>query len=177
MLKGGIIEIMSKKDELRGLISFIGIGSNMSDPTSRCREAIERIASSKDIRFVQQSSLYRSEPVGFESQEWFANAVVEIRTILPPKQLLDTMKLIEKEMGRVESIRWGPRVIDLDILLYSQDIIKEETLVIPHPELHRRRFVIVPLCEIAPYLIHPAFGISIRGLLDRLEDTHIVEKI
>ncbi len=79
-------------------------------------------------------------------------------------------------MGRTEGPRWGPRVIDLDILLYGQEVIAEEGLVIPHPELHRRRFVLEPLCELASYAIHPAFGVSVRGLLDRLTDPGLVER-
>ncbi len=78
-------------------------------------------------------------------------------------------------MGRSEGAKWGPRIIDLDILLYGQEVIQEEGLVIPHPELHRRRFVLAPLCELASYLIHPVFGVSVRGLMDRLTDTGRVE--
>jgi 7,8-dihydro-6-hydroxymethylpterin-pyrophosphokinase len=78
-------------------------------------------------------------------------------------------------MGRSEGAKWGPRIIDLDILLYGQEVIQEEGLVIPHPELHRRRFVLAPLCELASYTIHPAFGVSVRGLMDRLTDTGRVE--
>jgi 2-amino-4-hydroxy-6-hydroxymethyldihydropteridine diphosphokinase len=162
---------------IEGLISFIGIGSNISDPVDHCKEAIERIGLIEGIKILRSSSLYRTEPVGFIKQNWFVNAVVEVRTLLTPKELLKALKIVEREMGRGENLRWGPRIIDLDILLYNQDIIQEESLVIPHPELHKRRFVLVPLCEIAPYALHPAFGISIRGLADRLEDSSIVELI
>jgi 7,8-dihydro-6-hydroxymethylpterin-pyrophosphokinase len=86
------------------------------------------------------------------------------------------LKGIERQMGRIEGPRWGPRVIDLDLLLYGQEVVAEEGLVIPHPEMHRRRFVLEPLCEIASYVVHPAFGVSLRGLLDRLEDPSRVER-
>ena len=127
------------------------------------------------IRLLRTSSLYRTEPVGPQDQEWFINAVAEIRTSLPPRVLLETMKDIERRMGRTETVKWGPRVIDLDILLYGQEVIQEGDLVVPHPELHRRRFVLVPLCELASYAVHPAFGVSLRGLLDRLTDPARVE--
>lgn len=149
----------------------------MSDPVRQCRDAINQVHLINDVKVLQQSSLYRSEPVGYENQEWFVNAAVELRTILTPFQLLEALKCIEKKMGRTKSVKWGPRIIDLDILLYGQDIIQEETLRVPHPEMHKRRFVLMPMCEIAPYAIHSGFGISIRGLLDRLDDNHIVEMI
>lgn len=101
-------------------------------------------------------------------QDWFVNAVAEIRTVLTPRDLLSALLRIESRMGRVRTERWGPRVIDLDLLLYGQSVIEEPGLTVPHPELHKRRFVLVPLNEIAPYAVHPVFGISVRGLLDRL---------
>jgi 2-amino-4-hydroxy-6-hydroxymethyldihydropteridine diphosphokinase len=164
-------------DVLRGPICFIGIGSNMAEPENRCREAIDRISRMEGLKPERVSSFYRTEPVGLTVQEWFVNAVCEIRTLLAPRRLHQNLKDMEIRMGRTETVKWGPRVIDLDLLLYSQDIIKEEDLVIPHPELHKRRFVLVPLCEIAPYVIHPTFGVSMKGLLDRLQDHHIVERM
>jgi 2-amino-4-hydroxy-6-hydroxymethyldihydropteridine diphosphokinase len=128
----------------------------------------------KGAKLLQKSSLYNTEPVGSLNQDWFINAVAEIRTVLSVHELLKALRAIEKDMGRIVNVKWGPRIIDLDILLYGQDIIQEKDLIIPHPELHKRRFVLVPLCEIASYVIHPAFGVSIRGLMDRLEDRGIV---
>ena len=162
--------------ELRGTIAFIGIGSNLRDPAVQCRDAFRRIGSIPGIRLLRRSSLYRTEPVGFQDQPWFINAVAEIRTGLRPRKLLDTLKEIEREMGRTDGPRGGPRVIDLDLLLYGQNVVAEEGLIIPHPEMHRRRFVLEPLCELASYVIHPAFGVSVRGLLDRLTDPGLVER-
>ena len=111
-------------------------------------------------------------------QDWFVNAAVEIRTLLPPRQLLDVLLGIEDAMGRRRKARWGPRVIDLDLLFYGQAILSEPGLIVPHPEAHKRRFVLVPLAEIAPCAVHPLYGISVRGLLDRLEETEgIVERL
>jgi 2-amino-4-hydroxy-6-hydroxymethyldihydropteridine diphosphokinase len=158
-----------------GVIAFIGIGANMGRPAEMCRTTLGKLAEIPGIKLLRSSSLYRTEPVGPRQQEWFINAVAEIRTNLSPRVLLETLKDIERRLGRTETVKWGPRVIDLDILLYGQEVIQEGDLVVPHPELHRRRFVLVPLCEIASYAIHPAFGVSIRGLLDRLTDLSRVD--
>lgn len=152
-------------------ICFIGIGSNLGDPLSNCLDAIATLISLEQISLTQQSSFYKTEPVGFRDQDWFVNGVVEVKTAYSPRSLLETLKVIEYEMGRRAGEKWGPRVIDLDILFYGQEIINEKDLIIPHPELHKRRFVLIPLNEIAPYVIHPAFGVSVQGLLGRLEDT------
>jgi 2-amino-4-hydroxy-6-hydroxymethyldihydropteridine diphosphokinase len=158
-----------------GVIAFIGIGANMGRPTEACRTAVEKLAEIPGVRLLRSSSLYRTEPVGPQEQEWFINAVAEIRTDLSPRKLFSALKEIERRMGRTVGAKWGPRVIDLDLLLYGQEVTREEGLVIPHPELHGRRFVLIPLCELASYVIHPAFGVSVRGLLDRLTDPARVE--
>ncbi|MEA2014280.1 MAG: 2-amino-4-hydroxy-6-hydroxymethyldihydropteridine diphosphokinase, partial [Thermodesulfobacteriota bacterium] len=123
----------------------------------------------------RHSSLYSTQPVGFEEQDWFVNGVVEIRSILGPRALMNVMQGVEDEMGRNRGERWGARIIDIDILLYGQFVTEEEGLVIPHAELHKRRFALVPLSEIAPCAIHPAYGVSVKGLLDRLQDKNKVE--
>jgi 2-amino-4-hydroxy-6-hydroxymethyldihydropteridine diphosphokinase len=157
------------------IISFIGLGSNMENPAARCMEAIQYIETIEGCNVLRRSSFYRTEPVGLLDQDWFVNAVIEIRTAFSARVLMQQLQAIENKMGRQKSEKWGPRIIDLDILLYGQDIIKEDKLTIPHPEFHSRRFVLVPLEEIAPYVIHPAFGVSVAGLMDRLEDTSRVE--
>ena len=161
--------------DIRGIISFVGIGSNLENPAARCVEATEHIAAIDGCKVLRQSSLYRTEPVGFPDQEWFINAVIEMRTALTAHRLMRELQGIENRMGRHKTARWGPRIIDLDILLYGQEVLQEDDLIVPHPELHKRRFVLTPLNEIASCVIHPSFGISVAGLLDRLEDTGIVE--
>lgn len=155
---------------LRGVIAYIGVGSNLEEPLRQCRLALQNISALNDTRLLRASSFYRTEPVGVREQAAFVNAVAEIRTELSPGTLLGALKAIEHQMGRRETLRWGPRIIDLDILLYGLDIVQEEDLIIPHPEFHKRRFVLAPLCEISSYVIHPAFGISMQGLLIRLDD-------
>jgi 2-amino-4-hydroxy-6-hydroxymethyldihydropteridine diphosphokinase len=158
-----------------GIISFIGIGSNQGDPLARCLEALEGMAAIEGCKILRGSSFYRTEPVGFLEQEWFVNAVIEMRTALSVQVLMKELQAIEARMGRQKQLKWGPRIIDLDILLYGQEVISDGSLTIPHPELHKRRFALEPLYEIAPYVIHPAFGVSMAGLMGRLEDTSKVE--
>ena len=165
------------KESLPDSIAFLSVGSNLGDPAQNCITAIEWIAQSEAVKVLRQSSFYRTEPVGMADQPWFVNVVLEIRTTLDPRGLLNFLKSIEKKMGRQADRKWGPRVIDLDILFFGLMVIQDKDLQVPHPELHRRRFVLVPLLEIAPYTIHPVFGISVKGLMDRLQDVSKVEKI
>lgn len=165
------------REEVLGVIAYIGIGSNLGQPLEQCLEAIKCLSSVNGITLLRCSSLYRTEPIGLKNQPWFVNAVAEIRTSLSPRALLRILMQIEEAMGRVREAHWGPRIIDLDILLFGQEIVQEQDLKIPHPELHKRRFVLIPLSELASYAIHPAFGVSIRGLMERLEDDSRVERI
>lgn len=158
---------------LRGVIAYVGVGSNLEEPLRQCRLAVQNLETLNGTRILRTSSFYRTEPVGVREQAPFVNAVAEIRTELSARTLLVALKAIEQVMGRRESLRWGPRVIDLDILLYGQDLVEEEDLVIPHPEFHKRRFVLAPLCEISSYVIHPAFGITMQGLLTRLGEDDV----
>jgi 2-amino-4-hydroxy-6-hydroxymethyldihydropteridine diphosphokinase len=153
------------------VVAYIGIGANIGSLVEQCREAVSRLRATPGIADLRTSSLYRTEPIGPEGQDWFINLAVEIKTDIPYRRLFDILKNIEKLMGRTEELRWGPRVIDLDLLLYGQAVIDEEGLTVPHPEMHKRRFVLEPLCEIASYTIHPLFNVSARGLLDRLSET------
>jgi 2-amino-4-hydroxy-6-hydroxymethyldihydropteridine diphosphokinase len=161
------------KDQ-RGIICFIGIGANLEQPALRCLEAVDRISSNLGVKVLKRSSLYWTEPFHVSGQNWFVNAVIEIKTMFTPGDLLILLQNIEIDMGRTNKRDEGPRIIDLDILLYGQEVIHEQDLTIPHPKLHKRRFVLVPLCEIASYVIHPAFGVSIKGLMDRLQDENRV---
>ncbi|OIP90935.1 MAG: 2-amino-4-hydroxy-6-hydroxymethyldihydropteridine diphosphokinase [Syntrophobacterales bacterium CG_4_8_14_3_um_filter_58_8] len=160
---------------IRGIVAFIGIGANLGDPAAQCRDAVRRVGTTSGVSVLRCSSLYRTAPVGPLEQGWFINAVAEVRTDLSPTKLFEALKAIERQMGRTDGPRWGPRVIDLDILLYGQEVVDRKGLKIPHPEMHRRRFVLAPLCELASYVIHPAFGVSARGLLDRLTDPGVVD--
>ncbi len=162
---------------LNGVICYIGIGSNLGNSLRNCKNSVDLISRIRGVELSAVSSFYRTEPVGNVSQNYFINAVVEIKTILSPADLFESLQAIENNMGREREIKGGPRIIDLDLLFYGQNVICESDLKIPHPEIHKRRFVLEPLLEIASYFIHPSFGISVRGLKDRLQDDKIVEKI
>jgi 2-amino-4-hydroxy-6-hydroxymethyldihydropteridine diphosphokinase len=152
--------------------AFIGIGSNLGDRKANFLEAIDRIQKIAGTRIVKQSSLYESEPLG-DAKTWFVNAVVELETDCSADELLKRLKQIETVMGRkrVRGKRWGSRVIDLDILFFDNEIINKRTLKVPHPELHNRRFVLAPLSELAPQLIHPKLSASVSELLAGVKDT------
>ncbi len=150
---------------------YIGIGSNLGDRRANSLEAIERVGKLPGTRVVRTSSLYESEPLG-DAKTWFVNGVIEVETELAPEALLKKLKAIEEAMGRrrVAGKRWGSRVIDLDILLCDQEVINKRTLKVPHPELHKRRFVLMPLAELAPHVVHPQLGQSISALLATVQD-------
>lgn len=160
---------------MREIFCYIGIGSNLGDALQNCKDAIGNLSRINEIQLTGWSSFYKSEPVGIEEQDWFVNAVVEIKTTLAASDLLYVLQSIEKAMGRKKETKGGPRIIDLDLLFYGQDVIAEDDLRVPHPEIHKRRFVLEPLHEIASYFIHPAFGVSVRGLKERLSDQENVQ--
>jgi 2-amino-4-hydroxy-6-hydroxymethyldihydropteridine diphosphokinase len=160
---------------LREIVCYIGIGSNLGDPLQNCEDAMLNLSRINEIQLTGESSFYNAEPVGIENQDWFVNAVVEIKTTLAARDLLHVLQSIEIAMGRKRETKGGPRIIDLDLLFYGHNVIDEEGLTVPHPEVHKRRFVLEPLGEIASYFIHPAFGVSVRGLKDRLSDKKVVQ--
>jgi 2-amino-4-hydroxy-6-hydroxymethyldihydropteridine diphosphokinase len=151
-------------------IAYIGIGSNVGDKVKNCLEAIERIVVADQNELIGRSSLYRTDPWGNENQDWFVNAAIVIRTSLDPEGLLEHLRKVEEQLQKKKEERWGPRNIDLDILFFNNEILETPALTIPHPFLHLRRFVLVPLQEICPNFIHPQLGLSITELLERSED-------
>jgi 2-amino-4-hydroxy-6-hydroxymethyldihydropteridine diphosphokinase len=158
-------------------IAYIGIGSNLGDKVLQCQRAVQEILKIDRHRLLAQSSLYKSLPLGYTDQDWFVNGVIEIETDLEPLPLLQELKSIEERFGRRQTFRWGPRVIDLDILFYGERKVREALLEIPHPRLHERQFVLIPLAEIAPDFVHPVLGKTIRELLENFSHDQGVEKI
>ncbi len=148
--------------------AFIGAGANLGEPVRRIRQAREELRRSPGIKFLGASSLYRTQPVGPVEQPPFINAVFEIEPGIGPHDLLALLLDIEEKMGRVRKERWGPRVIDLDLLFYGDAVIDEKGLEAPHPRLHERRFVLAPLAEIAPGFVHPVIRKSVSELLAEL---------
>ena len=155
---------------------YIGFGSNIGDRLVHIQNAIHALSKTEGIALQKISSVYKTDPIGYEAQAQFLNGVAAIQTSVPPLSLLHILKDIETTIGRQHRIRWGPREIDLDILIYGDLCFQTEKLVIPHPEMHHRRFVLAPLAEIALDLVHPVFQETVHTLLERLEDDKTVVK-
>ncbi|MCE5311867.1 MAG: 2-amino-4-hydroxy-6-hydroxymethyldihydropteridine diphosphokinase [Nitrospiraceae bacterium] len=147
----------------------ISIGSNMGDRQKNCAEAL-RLMQEKGIRIIKTSGMYETEPWGVEDQPVFINMAAAVGTELGPKSLLNELKMIEKCMGRTGSFKWGPRIIDLDIIFYDDIVMDMPGLKIPHNRAHERRFVLEPLAEIAPGKIHPLLNKSVKTLLEELDN-------
>jgi 2-amino-4-hydroxy-6-hydroxymethyldihydropteridine diphosphokinase len=145
--------------------AYLGLGSNIGNREKNLAAVLDHLAAA-DIRISRVSSIYETEPMGLAAQRWFLNMVAEVETDLFPMQLLTRTLKIERSLGRVRTIPNGPRIIDIDILLYSKAVVHSAALEIPHPRMGERRFVLVPLAELAPDLRHPVTHRSIRQMLD-----------
>jgi len=153
---------------------YLSLGGNIGDRAANLAQAVEQIEAG-GVTVSRLSSVYETEPVGLREQPWFLNLVCAGETGLSPTDLLDMLQKVEARMGRVRTVRWGPRPIDLDILLYGDTILDAPRLTIPHPRMAERAFVLVPLVEIAPEAWHPVLEASARELLERLEPVSGVE--
>jgi 2-amino-4-hydroxy-6-hydroxymethyldihydropteridine diphosphokinase len=149
--------------------AFVGLGSNLGEREALIRQAVEALAALPETCMVKVSSLYDTEPAGEVEQPNFLNAACQIDTALTARQLLWNLLLIERRLGRVRQQRWGPRTIDLDLLLYGNLVVDEPDLTVPHPELLRRSFVLVPLVELDPLLVHPITGQTLLAHLSELK--------
>ena len=147
---------------------YLGIGSNMGDKEQNLLSAIRMLKEDKQIRRVRSSSFHITEPVGEVEQDDFLNGAVEIETLKSPEELLDLISRIEQALKRVRTVHWGPRTIDVDILLYEDMVLQTERLTIPHIQMHKRAFVLDPLSEIAPYARHPVMGMTVQQLREQL---------
>lgn len=153
--------------------AYIGLGSNQNNPRKQIYTAVRALERLPGSRLIHTSSIYSSKPVGPQDQPDYLNAVSQLETELAPHELLTALQSIENEQGRKRNRHWGPRTIDLDILLYGDQIIDTENLVVPHPEMHRRGFVLVPLAELNPSLHIPGHG-SIGRLLEQVRTEDII---
>jgi len=147
--------------------AYIGIGSNLGNRKENCEIAIKHLKD-RGINILTVSPAIETEPWGVEEQPKFINMAIEVETDLSPEGLLILLKKLEEIMGRTQTVRWGPRLIDLDILFYNDLVMKSAELEIPHPRIQHRDFVLRPLAEIAPDLLHPVFKKSIQEMLDAL---------
>ncbi|KPA12265.1 2-amino-4-hydroxy-6-hydroxymethyldihydropteridine pyrophosphokinase [Candidatus Magnetomorum sp. HK-1] len=152
-------------------IAYIAVGSNIGDRLNNCLNGIEAFTNATDAEKVETSLFYQTEPLYVEDQDWFVNGVFSIKTKQSPFDLFDIAKKIEKQFGRNKTAqRYGPRVLDLDILLMDDMIVQTPQLTIPHPRLHERRFVLQPFCDIAPQCQHPVLKKNMKELLMSLDD-------
>jgi 2-amino-4-hydroxy-6-hydroxymethyldihydropteridine diphosphokinase len=155
--------------------TYLSLGSNVGDREKNLQDAIARIGRLGQVRKV--SSIYETEPVELMEQPWFLNCAVALDTTLSARDLLSALLAIEETMGRKRTVEKGPRTIDIDVLLFGDAVIESSALTVPHPEMHRRRFVLEPLAEIAADVRHPVIGKTARNLLKELPSGQVVRKI
>ncbi|MEW5736001.1 MAG: 2-amino-4-hydroxy-6-hydroxymethyldihydropteridine diphosphokinase [Thermodesulfobacteriota bacterium] len=152
-------------------IAYIGFGANLGDREKNCREGMERLDRSGFCKVVAVSPLYMTEPVDYLDQDWFVNGAAKVATAMQPAGLLSLLKHIETEVGRTPGgPRFGPRVLDMDVLLFDDLVAEGPELILPHPRMHKRRFVLAPLCDIAQDIQHPVLHKTMRELLSALDE-------
>jgi len=152
--------------------AYLSIGSNKGNTLKNLHQAIQELNEMTRLQVTAVSGFYKTAPQNFEDQEWFVNAAIEIQTDLAPEDLLKVLKGIENKLDQKgKAFRFGPRIIDLDIVLYGKTIYESRDLIIPHPRMHERSFVLIPLCDIDPALVHPLKNKTIKYLSDKLKTT------
>ena len=168
---------MKQSGTERGSIAFICIGSNLGDREQYCREALGACDAGVHTKVAAVSSLYESDPWGYREQGAFINCVARVETCLNVRDFMASLQHVEQSLGKRVEVRWGPRAIDIDLLFFNDEIIDEPDLKVPHPHLHQRRFVLVPLAEIAPLRVHPVLQQTAGELLLRVQDASRVVRI
>ncbi|TGB00797.1 2-amino-4-hydroxy-6-hydroxymethyldihydropteridine diphosphokinase [Halobacillus salinus] len=153
--------------------AFIALGSNLSERERYLARALQLLDKHQAVELVEKSYVYETEPVGYTDQSDFLNMVVKVQTTLTPLELLEQCQSIEQELGRERVVKWGPRTIDLDILLYDDENIERERLIIPHPHMHERAFVMVPLRDVAPNVTIPGRDQTVSAMINQLPESDV----
>ena len=156
--------------------AFLSLGSNLGDKAENLKRAREKLIL-KGLQVQKSSLLYHTEPVDYEDQDWFFNQILQVGTLVGPEQLLDFCSEVESELGRERQIPRGPRLIDIDVLLYDRIIVNSLKVQIPHPRMHLRRFVLEPLASISPDVLHPGFQKTVSALLKECRDPGQIKKL
>lgn len=155
---------------------FIGLGSNLGNRKKNIENSVDLFVGAKRINLLKRASYYETEPVG-PNQPWFINTAIEVETSFTPEALLDRCKEVERKIGRVDTLHWGPRLVDLDLLLFGDRTLNTERLEIPHPQMEKREFVLRPLIELEPKLTHPELGTPLKALLTKTDEDKKVIKL
>ena len=157
-------------------IVYLCLGSNSGDKLKLIEQAVSLMNLAENMKIIRTSALYETEPWGVKNQNWFLNMAVELKTNIPPQDLLVKLQNIEKTLGRnrVKETRWGERPIDIDIIFYGEEILDTDFLTIPHKLMHKRAFVLIPLLELIPDFVHPIFKKSLSQIYDELEEVEDV---
>jgi 2-amino-4-hydroxy-6-hydroxymethyldihydropteridine diphosphokinase len=158
-------------------LSYIGMGANLDDRAAVLRRATATLDAHDRLKVKAASPIYETAPIGVTEQPMFLNAVLALETDLDARALLECLLDVERRFGRVRRLRWGPRLLDLDILLYGNEVIRSRGLQIPHPRLHKRAFVLVPLCDLTPRGRHPVFNKTFSELAESIVPTQEVRKL
>lgn len=150
--------------------AFLSLGTNIGDRLDNLQTALRFLRLSEGVTIEKLSSIYETEPVGYTEQPAFLNMAIQVSTSLSAEELLELCLSLEQKLGRIREFKWGPRIIDLDILLYNQDNIKSEKLIVPHPRMHERAFVLVPLIEIDPAICFPGSDMPLEKALSSIQE-------
>ncbi len=164
------LKTVSVEIERQWHTAYIALGSNMGDRTKYLTDAVEALGGIRGCTVKKVSGFLETPPYGVADQDDFLNGCLELETLLYPEELLEQLHRIEKDAGRERKKRWGPRTLDLDIIFYDDLVCQSKDLCIPHVDMHRRKFVLEPLCEIAPYKRHPVYGKTVAEMLERLSE-------
>ncbi|MBN2571146.1 MAG: 2-amino-4-hydroxy-6-hydroxymethyldihydropteridine diphosphokinase [Ignavibacteriales bacterium] len=156
---------------------FLALGSNLGDRKKNIYRAIDKLKQDKSVCFEKMSSVYLTEPIGIKEQNNFYNCVIKVKSNYPPSELLNVIKNIEKKLGRKETIKWGPRIIDIDILFFDNLIIDDKNLSIPHKEFENRDFFIKPMQELEKDFTHPKFNLAMKNFIVDKNNLTILEKL